>query len=71
MNMPSESNQQDGHALRMKPEFDHAKLDEFMNGIEALREKSTWKKEEIVKLYFSLLPDFAHKETGKYLDQRM
>ena len=57
--------------IRNDPEFDEAKLNEFMNGIEALREKSFWNKEDIVKLYFSLLPEFAHKETGKYLDQRM
>ena len=57
--------------IRNQPEFDEAKLDEFMKGIEALREKGTWDKEDIVKLYFSLLPEFAHKETGKYLDQRM
>ena len=57
--------------IRNQPDFDEAKLDEFMNGIEALREKGTWDKEDIVKLYFSLLPEFAHKETGKYLDQRM
>ena len=57
--------------IRNQPEFDETKLDEFMNGIEALREKGTWDKEDIVKLYFSLLPEFAHKETGKYLDQRM
>jgi FlaA1/EpsC-like NDP-sugar epimerase len=57
--------------IRNQPDFDGASLDEFMNGIEALREKGTWVKEDIVKLYFSLLPEFAHKETGKYLDQRM
>jgi FlaA1/EpsC-like NDP-sugar epimerase len=57
--------------IRNQPEFDEAKLDEFMKGIEALREKGTWGKDDIVKLYFSLLPEFAHKETGKYLDQRM
>ena len=57
--------------IRNQPDFDEAKLDEFMKGIEALREKGTWDKEDIVKLYFSLLPEFAHKETGKYLDQRM
>jgi len=57
--------------IRNQPEFDEAELDEFMKGIEALREKGTWGKEDIVKLYFSLLPEFAHKETGKYLDQRM
>ena len=57
--------------IRNQPEFDEAKLDEFMNRIEVLREKGTWDKEDIVKLYFRLLPEFAHKETGKYLDQRM
>lgn len=57
--------------IRNEPEFNEAKLDEFMSGIEALRENGAWDKEDIVKLYFSLLPEFAHKETGKYLDQRM
>ena len=57
--------------IRNKPEFDKTKLDEFIIGIETLREKRAWDKEDIVKLYFSLLPEFAHKETGKYLDQRM
>lgn len=57
--------------IRNKPHFDEAKLDEFMNGIIALREKGSWTKEDIVKLYFGLLPEFAHKETGKYLDERM
>ena len=57
--------------IRNQPNFDEPKLDNFMNGIEALRNKGVWSKEEIVKLYFGLLPEFAHKETGKYLDQRM
>ena len=57
--------------IKNKPDFDEAKLDNFMNGIEALRGKGTWTKDDIVKLYFDLLPEFAHKETGKYLDQRM
>ena len=57
--------------IKNQPDFDEAKLDDFMDGIEALREKGTWTKDDIVKLYFGLLPEFAHKETGKYLDQRM
>ena len=57
--------------IKNQPGFDVFKLDDFMNGIEALREKGTWTKDDIVKLYFGLLPEFAHKETGKYLDQRM
>jgi len=57
--------------IRNQPDFNEAKLDEFMDGIDALRAKATWTKDEIVKLYFGLLPEFSHKETGKYLDQRM
>ena len=57
--------------IQNQPDFDETKLDEFMNGVEALRNQGTWAKDDIVKLYFGLLPEFAHKETGKYLDQRM
>jgi FlaA1/EpsC-like NDP-sugar epimerase len=57
--------------IKNQPDFDEIKLDEFMDGIEVLRGKGTWTKDEIVKLYFGLLPEFEHKETGKYLDQRM
>ena len=57
--------------IKNQPDFDEAMLDAFMDGIEALRDKGAWTKDDIVKLYFGLLPEFAHKETGKYLDQRM
>ena len=53
--------------IQNEPEFDEARLNEFMDGIEVLREKGTWDREDIIKLYFSLLPEFEHKETGKYL----
>jgi len=57
--------------VRNQSDFDEAKLDEFMAGIDALRAKAAWTKDDIVKLYYGLLPEFAHRETGKYLDQRM
>lgn len=57
--------------IKNKPEFNESKLNIFMEGIEALRAKKTWDKDDIVKLYFGVLPEFAHKETGQYLDERM
>ena len=57
--------------IKNKPEFDELKLNEFIKGIGELRERGDWDKKDILELYFSLLPDFSHKETGKYLDQRM
>ena len=57
--------------IKNQPIFDEARLDEFMIGVDFLREKGTWTKEDIIKLCFGILPEFSHKETGKYLDQRM
>ena len=57
--------------IKNKADFDEVKLDSFIDGIESLRKKGIWTKDDIVNLYFELLPEFAHKETGKYLDQRM
>ncbi len=35
------------------------------------RTASIWDEPEIVALFNHMIPDFAHKETGKYLDSRM
>ena len=57
--------------IKNQLKFDEEKLDNFMDGIENLRKEGTWTKSDILKLYFGILPEFAHKETGKYLDQKM
>jgi FlaA1/EpsC-like NDP-sugar epimerase len=57
--------------IRNKPDYDEKLLNEFQSGINILLAKPTWDKDDIVKLFYKLLPEFAHKETGKYLDQRM
>jgi FlaA1/EpsC-like NDP-sugar epimerase len=57
--------------IRNPPVFDAGQLERFKEGMALLRSRPTWTKEEIVKLFFEMLPDFAHMETGKYLDQRM
>jgi hypothetical protein len=51
--------------------YDDALLEEFLRTIRAIRSAQTWKKAPIVDLFNHMLPDFAHKETGKYLDARM
>ena len=57
--------------IRNQPKFDEIMLDEFTNAIDYHRKKGIWDKKDILELYFKLLPGFEHKETGKYLDQRM
>ena len=57
--------------IKNQPKFDQDKLDAFLFGIENLRSEGNWKKEDILRLYLNILPEFDHKETGKYLDQKM
>jgi len=57
--------------IQNPPDFDEDELEKFFQGIASLRAKGKWDKNDIVRLYFQLLPEFAHKETGKYLDERM
>jgi FlaA1/EpsC-like NDP-sugar epimerase len=57
--------------IRNKPDYDEYKLNQFIRNIMMLREKSIWSKEEILQLFLQINPHLDHKETGKYLDQRM
>ena len=47
------------------------KLILFENTISKLRADKQWSKEQIVDLFFKMIPDFGHKEVGKYLDSKM
>jgi len=46
-------------------------IDYFEQSIRSMKERKTWSKQEIVDLFHYMLPDFEHKETGKYLDGKM
>ena len=51
--------------------YDEQKIELFTTTINQLKENKKWKKEDIVELFFKMIPDFGHKETGKYLDSKM
>lgn len=50
---------------------DDEKLELFERTINSLKVAKKWNKEEIVALFFKMIPEFGHKETGKYLDAKM
>lgn len=47
------------------------KLQLFEDTISSIKGNRKWEKEEIVDLFLKMIPDFGHKETGKYLDAKM
>jgi len=57
--------------IKNKPEFDAELICEFERTIAGLKADKSWTKEQIVTLFFKMIPDFGHKETGKYLDSKM
>jgi FlaA1/EpsC-like NDP-sugar epimerase len=51
--------------------YDSTQLDNFLLEIGDMRASKTWGKDRLVDLFNRMIPDFNHKETGKYLDGRM
>ena len=51
--------------------LENVKLEAFENSIKKLRDNGGWNKTEILGLFHMMIPNFGHKETGKYLDSKM
>lgn len=51
--------------------YEEAKLHTFLNTVSALQERGVWDRQDLVRLFHEMLPNFGHKETGKYLDDKM
>ena len=43
----------------------------FSSSINRMKQSNKWSKKEFIDLFCKIIPDFKHKETGKYLDSKM
>ncbi|RSD32024.1 UDP-N-acetylglucosamine 4,6-dehydratase [Vibrio pectenicida] len=57
--------------IKNEPLYEQDLLTLFENSVSKMKGERAWTKEQIVKLFFTMIPDFGHKETGKYLDGKM
>lgn len=57
--------------IKNVPLNDPAMLYHFEQKILNMKDSLDWSKDDVVKLFFEMIPDFRHKETGKYLDSKM
>ena len=57
--------------IKNEVNFNEELLNSFEKNIKTYKKNLSWSKEQIVKEFFKLIPDFGHKETGKYLDGKM
>lgn len=51
--------------------FNEDKLNYFTQKIDSMKNAKSWTKDQIVELFHEMIPNFGHKETGKYLDGKM
>ncbi len=57
--------------IKNDADFNDTLLEEFEESIQKMLNNRAWKKEQIVELFFKMIPDFGHKETGKFLEGKM
>jgi len=57
--------------IRNSEGSDAERLDRFITAVTALRNAKKWDKADLVELFYDTLGSFAHRETFKYLDDRM
>ena len=57
--------------IKNEGDFLNDKIDLFTDTISEFKKSKKWNKEQLVDLFFKMIPDFGHKETGKYLDSKM
>jgi len=57
--------------IKNEVNFDEEKLNNFETTIKSYKQNLLWNKDDILKEFFVMIPDFGHKETGKYLDGKM
>ncbi len=51
--------------------FDEEKLSLFTNAVHDMKKRGRWDRLELIALFNTMIPNFGHKETGRFLDGRM
>ncbi|WP_296014138.1 hypothetical protein [uncultured Treponema sp.] len=51
--------------------YDEKMLQYFTDTIFTMKNKEEWTRIELIELFNEMIPNFNHKETGKFLDSRM
>lgn len=57
--------------IKNEPIYQQELLALFEQQVSTYKNEKAWTKEQIVQLFHKMIPDFGHKETGKYLDSKM
>lgn len=57
--------------IKNLPGCDNESLEKFADTVMLLKKAGSWNRMDIINLFNEIVPNFDHKETGKFLDGRM
>ena len=57
--------------IKNEPVFEPDQLALFLERIQEMKARGLWTRDELVELFHALIPEFGHKEMGKFLDDKM
>ena len=57
--------------IKNEIEYEEEKLQTFEHRINGLKRSCSWEREDLISLFNEMIPEFDHRETGKFLDGRM
>ena len=57
--------------IKNDPNYSEVDLAFFEESITEWKKNKSWSKDQMVQLFFRMIPNFSHKDTGKYLDSKM
>jgi FlaA1/EpsC-like NDP-sugar epimerase len=57
--------------IKNEPAYNRTTLDNFESEIRSMRVRGSWTRANLIALFKATIPEFAHKEAGKFLDAKM
>ena len=57
--------------IKNEPNYNEYYLNRFEESIQKLKNKNNWSKNEIVEIFFKVIPDLNYDDLGEYLDGKM
>ncbi len=57
--------------IKNKLDYNQDLLAMFEAKVSSMKAKKEWSKNQLLELFFKMIPDFEHNEKGKYLDSKM
>jgi len=57
--------------IKNEADYNEELIEHFTNTVQSMKQNGYWTKQQLVDLFFEMIPDFGYVEKGKFLDSKM